>query len=247
VAVVRDIGQPVGVETPAPDAVGADTDLDLLRRRLGNVLGHALRTPVATVRGLVESIEPTDQDALVHHEVLQALHRSAARLEQLVDDLLLVSGLETGLPTGPPLREDPAAVACAVAAGLDQPLKLDVHKDDDVEVLVRPDALRWILRSILDNAARYGGGRAELTARSHDGHATLTIVSGPGGAGFTDHDLTHAAEAFYRGERAVLADGARLGVGLTVAARLAEHAGGRVEVRRGASATFVTELELPTP
>jgi signal transduction histidine kinase len=244
---VRDIGQPAGVETPASDPLGADTDLDLLRRRLGNVLGHALRTPVATVRGLVESIEPTDADVLVHREVLQALHRSAARLEQLVDDLLLVSGLDTGLPTGPPLREEPAEVAREIAAGLDLPLRLEVRGERGTETLVRPDALRWCLRSVLDNAARYGDGSARLDVRTDDGRVLVTVSSGPGGAGFTDHDVTHAFEAFYRGERAVLADGARLGVGLTVVARLAEHADGHASVRRGEGDTFVTELELPSP
>jgi K+-sensing histidine kinase KdpD len=244
--VVHDIGLPAGVEASArgPDGVGAD--LDLLRRRLGNVLGHALRTPVATVRGLVGSIEPTGGDVVVHAEVLTALHRSAARLEELVDDLLLVSGIETVLPTGAPEPLAAVQVAHEVATGLDRPLRLDTHGDLDAVVEVPPDLLRWLLRAVLDNAARYGAGAARLDVAAGADRLRLTVTTGPAGAGATDHDLDHALEPFYRGEKAVLADGARLGVGLTVAARLAGEVGGRVTVRRGEGDAFVTELELPS-
>jgi signal transduction histidine kinase len=245
--VVGDIGQPAGADVPVADPTSADPGLDLLRRRLANVLGHALRTPVATVRGLVESIEPTGEDAVVHHEVLTTLHRSAARLEQLVDDLLLVSGLETGLPTGAPREFDPVQVAQQVTDDLDLPLDLDVGSANGTRVTARPDALRWIMRCVLDNAARYGGGQAQLDVEPHADHVSLLVTTGPGGITVTDHDLANAFEAFYRGERAVLVDGARLGVGLTTAARLAEHAGGRLAIRRGEGDTIVTELELPRP
>jgi signal transduction histidine kinase len=245
--VVGDIGQPAGADVPVADPTASDPDLDLLRRRLANVLGHALRTPVATVRGLVESIEPTGGDAVVHHEVLTALHRSAARLEQLVDDLLLVSGLETGLPTGPPMELDPVQVAQQVTDDLDLPLELDIGGADGIRVSGSPDALRWILRCVLDNAARYGGGKAQLDVEAGPDHVVLQVTTGPDGISVTDNDLANAFEAFYRGERAVLADGARLGVGLTTAARLAGHAGGRIAIRRGDGDTIVTELELPRP
>jgi K+-sensing histidine kinase KdpD len=244
--VVHDIGQPAGVEAPAPGPGGPDGDLDLLRRRLGNVLGHALRTPVATVRGLVESIEPTGEDVVVHREVLTALHRSAARLEELVDDLLLVSGIETVLPTGAPQSLVVVEVAREVADGLDRPLQLDVHGDVGAAVEVPPDLLRWVLRSVLDNAARYAAGVARVEVATGPERLRLTVTTGPDGAGATDHDLDHAFEPFYRGEKAVLADGARLGVGLTVATRLVGEVGGQVTVRRGEGDTFVTDLELPS-
>jgi K+-sensing histidine kinase KdpD len=244
--VVHDIGSPAGVEAPARGPDGPDADLDLLRRRLGNVLGHALRTPVATVRGLVGSIEATGEDVVVHGEVLTALRRSAARLEELVDDLLVVSGIETVLPTGAPQTLAAVEVAGEVAAGLDRPLRLDPHGDLDAVVEVPPDLLRWLLRAVLDNAARYGAGAARLDVAAGPDRLRLTVTTGPDGAGATDHDLDHALEPFYRGEKAVLADGARLGVGLTVAARLAAEMGGQVTVRRGEGDTFVTDLELPT-
>jgi two-component system, OmpR family, phosphate regulon sensor histidine kinase PhoR len=179
--VVGDIGQPAGADVPVADPTSADPGVDLLRRRLANVLGHALRTPVATVRGLVESIEPTGEDAVVHHEVLTTLHRSAARLEQLVDDLLLVSGLETGLPTGSPTELDPVQVAQQVTDDLDLPLDLDIGSANGTRVTARPDALRWILRCVLDNAARYGAARRSST--SNPTRTTCRCSSRPALAG----------------------------------------------------------------
>src|SRR5688572_14582423 len=80
-------------------AVGGIDDLDLLRRRVVNVVGHELRTPVTTVRGLAESlVDAPDDDT--RQVLTDALVRSAVRLERLVDDLLLASGIFTASPVG---------------------------------------------------------------------------------------------------------------------------------------------------
>jgi light-regulated signal transduction histidine kinase (bacteriophytochrome) len=80
-------------------------DLDLLSRRVVNVIGHELRTPVTTIRGLAESLAETPGDAAL----TAALVRSAVRLERLVDDLLLASAVFTASPVGDAIDIDLAS------------------------------------------------------------------------------------------------------------------------------------------
>jgi two-component system, OmpR family, phosphate regulon sensor histidine kinase PhoR len=76
-------------------------DVDLLRRRVLNVVGHELRTPVSTLAGLATELENCD-DARVRDELVAAVARNARRLDRLVRDLLLAASIETVVPTDPP-------------------------------------------------------------------------------------------------------------------------------------------------
>ncbi|HYD08645.1 MAG TPA: histidine kinase dimerization/phospho-acceptor domain-containing protein, partial [Acidimicrobiales bacterium] len=74
--------------------MATDEALDLLRRRVVNVVGHELRTPVTIVRGLAESLAVANDD-VAREQLIAALVRSSARLEGLVDELLLAAGVST--------------------------------------------------------------------------------------------------------------------------------------------------------
>jgi len=212
-----------------------ETDREWVERRAINVLGHELRTPVTTVRGLAEllaaGVEPDLQAELVDR-----LLRNARRLEGLVDDLLAAAEVTTALPVGP---AGPVDVADQVRALWPGP-GLDVVGD---EVLwVRDLSVRRILGAAFDNARAYGSLPVTVTV-SRDDHQVRTVVDSPGPR-LPPEDVRLAVEPFWRGERAVTtAPG--LGVGLTVARILAEHEGGRLWVEERPEGGLLTLFELP--
>lgn len=227
------------------EAVGDVDDLDLLRRRLGNVIGHALRTPTATVRGQAEILARTS-DPQVRQEAIAALLRTSRRLEEMIDEVLVVQGLGTRLPTGGVQRLDLAAEVRAVATDLEVVEEVELAGEPDVTVSVGRDALRWVLRSVLDNAGRYGTGpvRVEVTTRA-DG-TRLEVSTPGGGVGATDDDVRLAFEPFYRGERAVTVTATRLGLGLTAARGVIEALGGHIGLERDEERGIITHVELPS-
>src|SRR5687768_18169134 len=98
-------------------------DVDLLRRRVLNVVGHELRTPVTTLRGLADALEGAGTDA-ERVQLTDALVRSARRLESLVDDALVAMGVTTALPVGAPRKEsvlDALQAAWAEAGATGEP------------------------------------------------------------------------------------------------------------------------------
>jgi signal transduction histidine kinase len=233
-----------------PEDIGAASvadadDLDRLRRRLANVIGHALRTPAATVRGQAEILAITD-DPEQREEAVVALRRAARRLEEMIDEVLVVEGIDTRLPTGTPEDLELRSQVEEVAAELDVVEAVEVAGDTAARVHCGRDALRWLLRSVLDNAGRYGTGpvRVEIT----DADAVhLQVFTPQGGVGATSDDVRLAFEPFYRGERAVTVTATRLGLGLTTARLLTDELGGRIRLEQDEERGIVTHLELPRP
>lgn len=207
-------------------------DLDLLRRRVVNVVGHELRTPVTTVRGLAESLlDAPDDDT--RRALTDALVRSAVRLERLVDDLLLASGIFTASPVGDAGDVDladavlragwPAAVEGAATAR------------------ARADAVDRILEPIVDNALRHGEP-LEVRLAVLGEQAVVDVESA--GPELSEGDVELLCEPFFRGEAAVMtAPG--LGLGLAVARTIARVEGGDVHAHARAGGGLVVRLELP--
>jgi signal transduction histidine kinase len=214
--------------------------VDLLRRRIVNVVGHELKLPVSTIRGLAEALSSATPEQ-VHDEIAPALARNTARLERLVDDLLLASGVFTVLPVEPAESRavGPVVAQAWAAVGGDRELGVDATTAHTL-VRTRADGLERILTAVLDNAAKYGD--PPYVVRTTSSGAVVTIeVSSTGTPG--PADLALALEPFYRGEAAVTVTPG-LGIGLAVATALAAQDGGRVWLRVEDD-RMVSTVELP--
>ena len=219
----------------ATDASYADlsaNELDLLRRRVVNVVGHELRTPVTTVRGLAESLIEAGDDR-TRSELATALVRSAIRLERLVDDLLLASGVFTASPVG---EAAPVDLADAITrAGWPAAV------EGRATALARAAAVDRILDPIVDNARRHGEP-LEVRLGETDDRALVDVEST--GPELAEGDATLLCEPFFRGEKAVMtAPG--LGLGLAIARTIARAEGGDVHAHPRVGGGLVVRIELP--
>jgi two-component system phosphate regulon sensor histidine kinase PhoR len=211
--------------------VATSEDLDLLSRRVVNVIGHELRTPVTTVRGLAESLADAADDT-ARAELTAALVRSAVRLERLVDDLLLASGVFTASPTGDAVDVD--LVDALRRSGWTAAI------DGHATARARADAVDRILEPVIDNALRHG---QPVEARLAEHDATVVIDIESSGPELAEGDVALLCEPFFRGEQAVMtAPG--LGLGLAVARTVARVEGGDVHAHARAGGGLVVRIEL---
>lgn len=211
-------------------------DLDLLRRRVLNVIGHELRTPVSTLAGLAEQLE-TCTDEATKVELVAAIARNARRLDRLVEDLLLAAAVETVIPVGPREAVDLVAAARSAWDGPVEPTFLGA-----ATAKVRPAVAHQALAVLLENATVHGAPPIVVRASVEGADAVVEVESG--GPSLPAADIELAAEAFYRGERAVTT-AAGLGLGLAIARTLARSEGGDVTLRAGTDGGVVARLELP--
>lgn len=222
--------------------------VDAVRRRVINVVGHALRTPVSTLRGLVDVLARSGADG-TPDGVVPALVRNTRTLERLLDDLLIVSEVDTAMPVDPP---EPVGLADAVREIWTELSVADGRPwtaeeltiDGDAVAQVGAVSVRHVLWHLLDNAGKYGDRPIEVTIEEQ-GDRVRVRVANPGRTP-TEEELRLSDELFYRSEDAVMRT-AGMGVGVPVSRRIAEHMGGRLELRARDGGGAVAELELPAP
>lgn len=239
----------LGVLASAFNQMNADlTTARDRRRQLTADVAHELRTPLSVILGHSEGIQEGVIEA--SEESLAVIHDEALRLEKLVEDLRILSLVESGeLPIK--LGEyDPAALLQKTAASY---LALAQDKDIELEVNVNEgtpngridiDRMGQVLGNLVNNALRHTpqGGQILMTARPWNGGVEIQVRdSGPG---IDPEDLPHVFERFYRGDKSRHRDGAGSGLGLAIAKSLTEAQGGtiRAESQLGHGTTILLQI-----
>ena len=175
---------------------------------------HELRSPLARIRLGVElmAVDPSPARQ-------SELARDIGELDQLIDEILLASRLESGVaPPHEPV--DFTAVVAEECARFDVPLQADtVTIDGNARLLQR------LVRNLLENAARYGGGRVEAALRASDDAITFEVLDRGSGIGTAERERIFAP--FYRATGASEANGG-VGLGLSLVRQIARQHGGEV-------------------
>jgi signal transduction histidine kinase len=174
---------------------------------------HELRTPLTALRGNLAYV--TKHGA--HGEVLQDIAADAARLGDLLDDLLALAREDASAPArGEPV--DLGEIAREAAAD-------HVFAPDSLVVLAERPALERALDNLVRNARRHGSGAVTITVERDGNRARLSVTDE--GPGLTPEQAEHAFERFWRGRDAASPGS---GLGLAIVRAIAERHGGGVTV-----------------
>jgi two-component system, OmpR family, sensor histidine kinase RstB len=187
--------------------------LILANRSLLANASHELRTPLARIRLALEMLKQ-NADA----KTKAGLEQDIAELDQLVDEILLASRLDT--VSHPEAREDIDLLALAAeeCARYD-----DVHLEGiPLKVQGDPRLLRRLLRNLLENAKRHGVPPTQVRLQREAGSAVMKIWdNGPGPA---PAEFEHLFTPFYR--RRDSQSGTGNGLGLSLVRQIARRHGG---------------------
>jgi two-component system phosphate regulon sensor histidine kinase PhoR len=217
--------------------------LETVRRDFVANVSHELKTPLTAIRGFAETLT-TELSADAHHaQFAETIRVNAERMQNLIDDLLDLSRIESGgwIPT--PVLVDLAAAAGEAAA----PYRTEVgNRGSLIEVKLDPSAatvradpvaVRQALGNLIENAVRYtpAGGVITVFSRIDDGAVVVGVRDT--GSGIAREHLPRIFERFYRVDPARSRAAGGTGLGLAIVKHLVEAHGGRVraesEVGRG--------------
>jgi signal transduction histidine kinase len=174
---------------------------------------HELRTPLTALRGNLAYVRKHGADA----EVLEDIAADAARLGDLLDDLLALAREDAAAPVGGEIV-DLAELARETEADA-------VVVPESVIVLGERPTLARAVGNLVRNARRHGSGAVTITVERDGDRARLSVTDE--GPGLTPEQAEHAFERFWRGPDAA-APGS--GLGLAIVRATAERHGGRVAV-----------------
>jgi signal transduction histidine kinase len=149
------------------------------------------------------------------------LRRNVAELDQLIDEVLLASRLDAAGASTPRLEEvDLTGILAEECARVEAELEAGVHT-----IMGEPKLLRRMVRNLLENAVRYGGGSAVRVRLAAAGDSALALDVCDGGPGIPEPERERIFEPFYRIAGASEAAGG-VGLGLALVRQIARRHGG---------------------
>jgi len=221
------------------------------------VMSHELRTPLNAIIGFTElmQLRRAQNRAFGEREAeyLNDIHRSAIHLMALVEDVLTNSAIDTG---GLTVKLEPTNLTVEVsnilrlleprARHTEQTLKLDLAEGLP-PVMADPRALHQICLNVISNAIKFTprGGQIQV-ATGIDGDDFWIRVSDTG-PGIPEAHLVHVTEAFYQAASAQARSSSSggVGLGLTIAHRLALLLGGRLDLTNRPEGGLTVTLRCP--
>ena len=223
------------------------TELDTQKNRLLGMAAHDLRNPLGIVYGYSQILaEDPDLSAEETAEMIATIHRAAAFMRGLIDDLLDLTAIEAGtlrldrVPTDPvELARSNVALNQILAASKDISITLE---HDDGLPLVDVDAQRFdqVLNNLIGNAVKYSdpGSPIVMSVRRNDSCVRFSIRDH--GRGIAPDFLARMFSPFAKAASTGTAGEKSTGLGLAIVKRIVDAHGGElsVESELGEGSTF---------
>jgi two-component system phosphate regulon sensor histidine kinase PhoR len=236
--------------------------LENMRRDFVANVSHELKTPIASIKGFVETLlDGAADDPVDSRRFLEIVARQADRLEAIIEDLLALSRIEQSEGAGnlPLERVHVLAVLSAAVADCrprarDRGVVVDVACDGTLEADVNPALLEQAVINLVDNAVKYSdsGDTIWVSAieevAAADGPAVRIVVRDEG-CGIEAEHLPRLFERFYRVDMARSRKLGGTGLGLSIVKHIVQAHGGSVAVEStpGIGSTFTIELPAAVP
>jgi signal transduction histidine kinase len=222
--------------------------LEMVRRDFVANASHELKTPLTAMRGFAETLLEDDPPEDLRRDFLGSIRSNTLRLQNLVDDLLDLSRLESG---GWVAREEAVEIREVVEdlrSGFRAKLsgrKLDFSVEGNALVLADEQGVTQVIRNLVDNAIQYtpDGGSIQVKIWEEGPLAHLEVRDS--GIGIPTSVLPRIFERFFRVDPARSRAEGGTGLGLAIVRHLVDAMGGEVwaesELGQGTS-IFVTLL-----
>ena len=218
------------------EARDREAELQRSRRQMLVGIGHDLRTPLARLRSVVEALqEEGTSDPAVLDSYLGVLDSQTARLSALVDDIVELTGITSGLVDAVPAQiavDDLVsnALADAHAHAARRGVSLTGEAPPGVTVHADLRMVTRVLDNLVDNAIAETppGAAVRISAAVRPDGVVLAVQDSCGG--ISRDDLPRVFEPGFRGDTSRRTDGRGFGLGLTIAHGLATANGAQLSV-----------------
>jgi signal transduction histidine kinase len=235
------------------EAAEKQRELDIFRRDLIAWAGHDLRTPLASVRAIVEALaDGLVEDPQTVQRYLQTARRDIQSLSLLIDDLFQMSQLDAG---GLILDREKASLSDLISDTLESfsthATRQEVFLTGNVLEGVDPvwmdvQRIGRVLSNLIVNALRHTPKGGSIRVEAQRTAQGVMVSVRDSGAGIHPDDLDHIFERFYRGEKSRSRSTGGSGLGLAIAKGIVEAHGGRIGVESQMGKGTLFYFILPT-
>jgi signal transduction histidine kinase len=207
--------------------------LEMMRRDYVANVSHELRSPLTSIRGLIEplmdSIVTDEEDIKRYYEII---YRESLRLSRLVDDIMELSRLQTNDSIIEKTAMDLNSVIEMVYERfklLDVNINLIYNSVELPKVYSNYDRIEQVLVILLDNAYKFTpeGGKIEIITEVRKKDILISVKDT--GIGITNEDLPFVFDRFYKSDKSRTKRGT--GLGLSIAKEILSIMGEKIDVK----------------
>jgi PAS domain S-box-containing protein len=231
-------------------------ELDRLKDEFLALVSHELRTPLTSIRGYLSVMSDKEfaTSAPDQERFLEVVDRNARRLEQLVEDLLLIAQIDAGKLELQRFDVDLAGVAAdavetAAASARSRGVEVTLEQAGETRLSGDASRLGQVLDNLLANALKFtpDGGSVLVTVGSDGAEAYVEIEDT--GIGIPGEEQAQLFQRFFRATNARQRAIKGTGLGLAICRAIVEAHRGRIDVRSepGQGTTVTVRIPLDAP
>jgi signal transduction histidine kinase len=223
-----------------------------LKNELVSAVSHELKTPLASIRALVDTLAAgrfRDQQQL--QEYLQLIGKENLRLTHLIENFLTFSRMERGKQRFRFEDLTPAAVVAAAVGALQERLaaahcNFDVRVEPDLpRMRGDADALSTVLINLLDNACKYTGDEKRIRVRAFAEGRQVCFEVEDNGIGLDRREARRIFDRFYQVDQSLTRQRGGCGLGLSIVKFIVEAHAGAVEVQSEPDKGSTFRVKIP--
>lgn len=204
------------------------------RRRFVSDASHELKTPLASIKLLTDSILQNDMDTETMREFVEDIGSEAERLNRMTAKLLSLTKVDVQeAPVGELIRMAPTVkrvVKMLKPVAVRSGITLHTQLSPDSTVLIPEDDLYQIVFNLIENGIKYNRSGGSVTVRlAQDGEFALLSVEDTG-VGIPEDALSHIFERFYRVDKARSRQTGGSGLGLAIVRAIVVRNRGEIHV-----------------
>jgi two-component system phosphate regulon sensor histidine kinase PhoR len=225
-------------------------NLQTMRRELIGNISHDLRTPIAGIKAMVETLKDSalnDKEAAANF--LTRIDDEVDRLTQMVTELTELSHIETGRAE---LRRTPTNINLLVEEVVAQMNPLAANRPVTIftDLKINPpiikvdrDRIRQTLINLVHNAIKFNKPGGKIIISTIYDTESITVSVSDSGTGISQEDLPHIFERFYKADKARSRGGS--GLGLAIAKHTIQAHGGTISVKSEEGKGSIFSFNLP--
>ncbi len=229
------------------------SELADLKSNFVSNISHELRTPMTHIQGYIDLFLEGDEYVLPDEvkKGLKVMQRSTERLNNLINDLIMLSTSETGsLHLNPRVFNlIPVAEKCLIRySSIAGQKGISIHLDyADIEVPIRADEekITWVINQLLDNAVKYTNQHGRITMKIETDTNNAIIFVEDDGIGFTSSQIEEVFEPFHQLDGSSRRKQGGTGIGLALAKRILEAHGTTISVTSEPGKGSHFQFQLP--
>jgi two-component system phosphate regulon sensor histidine kinase PhoR len=228
-------------------------EIDLLRKEYIGDVSHELKTPIFAIQGYLETLlDGAMEDKAVNRKFLRQALKNANRLNNLVQDLLTISQLESGQME---MNKEAFRIYNLFLDVLDllnfeidyREIKIHIKANnlEKQEVWADKARIQQVLHNLLVNAIRYGKEGGNITLELTETPDKINVAVIDDGPGIAPEHIPHIFDRFYRIEKSRSRKNGGTGLGLAIVKNLVEAHGETIflESQLGKGCRFQFSLE----